>query len=82
MGSVNRKQTSARLAEVAARALKTSSSKAVQAVAGAVLTQSRAPAEQTSARVAKAAAQILNDKRYGSSARMLAGSALSQTKRK
>lgn len=78
----NRNQTSARVAELAAAALRKSASPAVRTVAGAVLTQSRSSTEQTSARVAKAAAEILNDARFGSAAKALAGSALSQTKKK
>ncbi|GAA0803252.1 hypothetical protein GCM10009078_36920 [Cupriavidus gilardii] len=76
------KETTKSVATRAAKALQTSSSPAVRTVAASVLTQTKSPSEATSRRVASAASKILSDDRYGSAAKSIAGSALSQKGRK
>lgn len=76
------RETSKSVAAKASQALKTSTSQDVKKVAASVLTQSKAPAEGTSAKVAATAARILNDGRFGANAKSIAGSALSQKAKK
>ncbi|WP_316151560.1 hypothetical protein [Cupriavidus sp. BIC8F] len=76
------KETSKNVASKASEALKASTSPDVKKVAASVLTQSKAPAEGTSAKVATTAAKILKDGRFGADAKSIAGSALSQKTKK
>lgn len=74
--------TSPSAARSAARVLDSpSSGRASRTAAGSALTQSKAPAERTSARAASAASQVLRDGRTSAASKTAAGSALSQRKK-
>lgn len=77
-----KKGTGGKIAKIAARVLDNpASSAAAKKVAASALTQSKAPAERTSARVASEASRILQDNRFSDDAKTLAASVLSQRKK-
>lgn len=77
-----KKGTGPKIAKIASRVLDNpAASKAAKTVAASALTQSKNPAETTSARVATVASKILQDDRFGKDAKALAGSVLEQRKK-